>query len=109
MYLMEMAGAGHAAFVMRDSVVVGADATGGVLDGVYMDADAGKLDVSDTRVTTDDSFVISAISGGESKVWNRKSQECCQRIQEMGDQFVLGHKLNLQMLHSRDYEIPHDR
>ena len=35
MYFTGAAGSGHAVFVMKDSVIVGADAIGGVLDGTF--------------------------------------------------------------------------
>ena len=48
MYFTGAAGSGHAVFVMKDSVIVGADAIGGVLDGTYKEIGDGNLDVTIT-------------------------------------------------------------
>ena len=48
MYYTGKAGSGHAVFIMKDGVIAGADAIGGVLDGTYKHVGAGKLDVSVT-------------------------------------------------------------
>ena len=46
MYYTGVAGSGYTVFVMKDGVIVGADATGGLLDGTYTDVGDGNLDVS---------------------------------------------------------------
>ena len=48
MYFTGTASVGHGVFVLKDGVIAGADAIGGVLDGTYEDADDGKLTVSIT-------------------------------------------------------------
>lgn len=48
MYFTGTVGVGHGVFVLKDGVIAGADAIGGVLDGTYEDADEGNLTVSIT-------------------------------------------------------------
>lgn len=45
MYFTGRRGSGHAVFAMKDGVISGADAVGGVLDGTYTD-EGGDVDVS---------------------------------------------------------------
>ena len=48
MYYTGAANSGHAIFVMSKGVISGADATGGILDGIYEDTGDGHIDVSVT-------------------------------------------------------------
>ena len=43
-----VAGSGYAVFIMKDGIIAGADATGGVLDGTYTHVDDGKIEFSIT-------------------------------------------------------------
>lgn len=45
MYYTGVSGFGHAVFVLKDGVVSGADATGGVLDGRYTVDEAGTVNI----------------------------------------------------------------
>lgn len=64
MYFTGAAGSGHAVFVMKDSVIVGADAIGGVLDGTYKEIGDGNLDVTITlEIPAGASLVTGAIAG----------------------------------------------
>ena len=49
MYFTGTAGVGHGVFVLKDGVVAGADAIGGVLDGTYQDTGDGNLDIARLR------------------------------------------------------------
>ena len=65
MYFTGGAGSGHAVFVMKDGVVAGADAVGGVLDGNYKEVDGKvKFSVSFT-VPPGTSLVTGAVAGQE--------------------------------------------
>ena len=67
MYFTGVAGSGHAVFVMKDGVLVGADALGGVLDGTYTDLGDGNLEVSVVlTVPAGTSLVTGAVAGRES-------------------------------------------
>ena len=46
MYFTGRLGSGHAVFIMKDGVIAGADAVGGVLEGIYSDKSSGDVDVS---------------------------------------------------------------
>lgn len=64
MYFTGASGSGHAVFVMKNGVIVGADAVGAVLDGTYRDVGDGNLDVSVTlTVSAGTSLVTGAIAG----------------------------------------------
>ena len=45
-YYTGIAGSGYAVFIMKEGVIAGAEATGGVLDGVYKQVDDGKIEFS---------------------------------------------------------------
>lgn len=64
MYFTGASGSGHAVFVMKNGVIVGADAVGAVLDGTYKDVGDGMLDVSVTlTVPAGTLLVTGAIAG----------------------------------------------
>lgn len=66
MYFTGVAGSGHAVFVMKAGLIVGADAVGGVLDGTYNDIGNGNLDVSITlKVPAGTRLVTGATAGRE--------------------------------------------
>ncbi len=50
MYFTGMAGLGHAVILMKSGKIMGADATGVLLDGTYNDTDGGKFNV-DMKLT----------------------------------------------------------
>lgn len=46
MHCTRMADSGHTVFTMKDGVIAGADAVGGLLDGIYEKAEDGDVDIS---------------------------------------------------------------
>ena len=69
MYFTGAAGSSHAILVTKDGMIVGADATGGVLDGTYNDTGDGNLDVSvSVKVPAGASFVTGAVAGRDPMV-----------------------------------------
>jgi len=65
MYYTGVGGAGHAVFVMKDGVIVGADALGGMVDGTYSDADGDLLDVSVTVTVPAGASLVTGITAGK--------------------------------------------
>ena len=45
-YYTGVSGTGHALFAMKDGVIVGADAVGGMLDGTYKHIDNSRIELS---------------------------------------------------------------
>ena len=64
MYFTGVTGSGHAVLVMKDGVIVGSDATGGVLDGTYKDAGDGNLDVSVTLKVPPGTWLVTGATVG---------------------------------------------
>ena len=48
MYYTGTAGSGHAVLTLKDGIIAGADAVGGLLDGTYEAAGDGNVDISVT-------------------------------------------------------------
>ena len=66
MYYTGAAGHGHSVFVMKDGLIIGADAVGGMLDGTYEDIGDGNLDVSVTlKVPAGAALVTGVIAARE--------------------------------------------
>ena len=66
MYFTGTAGYGHALFVMKDGLISGADAIGGMLDGTYVDIGDGSLEFSVTlRIPAGAALVTGVIAGNE--------------------------------------------
>ena len=64
MYFTGLTGSGHAVFVLKDGVIVGADATGVVLDGTYKDAGEGNLDISVTLKVPAGTWLVTGATAG---------------------------------------------
>ena len=63
MYFTGVAGSGHAVFVMKDGIIAGADAIGGLLDGSYTHVGEGNLEISVAlKVPAGTSLVTGAVA-----------------------------------------------
>lgn len=59
MYYTGTAGSGHAVLAMKDGVIAGADAVGGLLDGTYEAAGDGNIDVSVTLKSPPGTWLVT--------------------------------------------------
>lgn len=59
MYYTGTAGSGHAVFTMKDGVIAGADAVGGLLDGTYEKAEGGDVDISVTLKSLPGTWLVT--------------------------------------------------
>ena len=59
MYYTGAAGSGHAVLTMKDGVIAGADAVGGLLDGTYEAAGDGKVDISVTLKSLPGTWLVT--------------------------------------------------
>ena len=64
MYFTGVAGFGHAVFVMKDGVIVGADAVGGVIEGTYKNIGDGNLEVSITLKVPAGASLVTGVTAG---------------------------------------------
>lgn len=78
MYFTGSAGSGHALFVMKNGVVAGADAVGGILDGTYKEAGDGYLNVAVSLTVPAGARLVTGAAAGE----NPLSQEITARLPE---------------------------
>jgi hypothetical protein len=75
MYYTGSAGSGHALVVMKDGVITGADAVGGILDGTYQAIDGGYLDVEvSLTVPAGGWLVTGAVAGEDSLIQEIKTR-----------------------------------
>lgn len=65
MYFTGATGSGHAVFIMKDGVIAGADAVGGVLDGNYKESGDGIEVAVSLTVPPGASLVTGAVAGQE--------------------------------------------
>ena len=74
MYFTGSAGVGHGVFVLKDGVIAGADAIGGVLDGSFQENAEGDLDIAVTMtVPPGASLVTGAVADREPLVQKIKA------------------------------------
>jgi hypothetical protein len=66
MYYTGAAGSGHALMIIRNGVVAGADAVGGVLDGTYQEVGDGSLDVAVTLTVPPGVWLVTGAPVGQS-------------------------------------------
>ena len=78
MYFTGVAGSGHALFIMKNGVIVGSDATGGVLDGTYKDAVDGNLDISVTLKVPSGTRLVTGVTAGRDPL----TQQITARLPE---------------------------
>ena len=64
MYFTGNAGFGHAVFVLKDGVLVGADAVGGVLDGEYKITDQGEIKFSINLTIPAGASLVTGVHAG---------------------------------------------
>ena len=69
MYFTGRRGSSHAVLLMKDGVIAGADAAGGVIDGTYSDKGSGNVDISVTlKIPAGTPLVTGAIVEEETSV-----------------------------------------
>jgi hypothetical protein len=78
MYFTGSAGSGHAVFVMKDGIVAGADAIGGVLEGTYKSAGEGYLEVAVTLTVPSGAWLVTGAVAGDQPM----AQEIKARLPE---------------------------
>ena len=59
MYYTGTAGSGHAVLTMKDGIIAGADAVGGLLDGTYEAAENGNVDISVTLKSLPGTWLVT--------------------------------------------------
>jgi hypothetical protein len=70
------AGSGHAIIVMKNGIIAGADAIGGILDGTYTDPGDGFLEVAVFHTAPPGASLVTGVIAGQKSL----SQEINTRL-----------------------------